>query len=241
MSRTTPSVLAPELFATAHGVKSVGAEQCHWCGTACDRSCLHDDTPPIAFHKLTSSARYYSGNWICAGCQQWRHKRHTVFFQDRTYRDCVSPQNYSWWIEETEAFALRTPDLKFYQKLLQPPLTFCLSLSDGSVPHLLHTSLVNQHVEIAADSKLRFTFNNIPQYYTVYELEEALKTTEKGKTPGVQLLIRLFGRPILKLEEALVPEVKDAVRGRPKKDFDKAVQRATQGTPLTRKVAMSGG
>lgn len=232
------SLSAPELFAKVQGSQCIGSERCHWCNSPCGRLWTHDDAPPIAFQRLQTTAKNYSGNWICKGCFFWRQTARTVFFRNGSLRDRVCPMNFSWWVDLDKAFALRPTEDEVYDLLLKPPTMFIFTLTDKTVNNCLHLSIVNQFEEVFADSKIRFTFNNIPHYYTVYELQEALNTSEQGKTPGVQLLIRLFGKPD-KYKTPVVIESPTIVqtKGRPKKDFDKMVNQYKEGTPLTKKVS----
>lgn len=83
---------------------------------------------------------------------------------------------------------------KVYEFLLKPPIRFFLSLhSTGGPRNELHCTLLNDQPIIRADTELYFTLDNVPQSYTIYELETALKQGGVGRHPGVQTLIRYLG------------------------------------------------
>ncbi len=205
-------VLASQLFATSQGSLCHGPDECHWCGAPCERLWAHDDIYPIPFVKSRSGAKRAANNWICLGCWLWRRKRVTVQFLDGTFKDTQTATGHSWWITDNDAKALnpttKSRDL-IYRTLLKPPIKFCLSLTDNETNHL-HHCVANDVCEIKADTGLAFTLNNILHYYSIYDLEEALRTESEGRDPGVRALIRFLGH--YKMD---VPEVKKK-SGRPK-------------------------
>jgi hypothetical protein len=222
---------ASELYAISQGGKCTGNEECHYCGSPCERRWLHNEPPPVPFTKKKNTARRPSSLYICSGCWFYKMERITVRFLDNTFKDRQSPQNHSWLITKHEARAIDVPchDL-VYPTLLSPPLTFSLSLrSDFTIPNLLQLQTVNHLDKIQADTPLNFTIDHTPHTYTVYELEEGLKHGADGKMPGVQALIRYLG--------AYQKQQDKRGKGRPKVDERRSEDKIDPDKVLKRLVA----
>lgn len=184
---------AADLFALSQGSVNTGDQQCHWCGSACDRTWTHDDLPPVPFMRSSPSARCPGNAWVCAGCWLWRRGSVTVNFLGGGQKDRQKAENHSWWVTEEGAWAL-APSSKeaIYQQLLRPPRRFLLALRTD-IPTLLQLSLVNDNVGLDTQTPLKFTINNIPHQFTVYELTETLIHGPEGREPGSRALLRHFG------------------------------------------------
>jgi hypothetical protein len=211
-------ISATQLYALAIGAQCAGQERCHWCNAPCNRMWFHDEPPPVIGVKRQRLARCTQSPWICVGCWLFRRKRTTVrFLRDaKTYKDGQSAERYSWWVTDKETRAVAKEDHPTLLEMLKkPPHCFALSLLEGAnqtVNHF-HLAPVNQHKEILADTRLGFTINAVVHFYTVYELEEALKKGPEGKEPGVQALFRILG--LKKPVEAEESEEEKRGRGRP--------------------------
>ena len=212
-------MLASELYAKSQLCKNSGPEMCHWCGSPCSRNYRHNEPPPSPFTKKNHLVRCPANLHICVGCFLWRRQRITINHTDGSYRDGQCPMNHSWWIAENEALAVcnsivNPHNKEVYDRLLRPPLQFSLSLVNPKTINHLQCQVVNDMVEIKADTKLSFTLDNQPLSYTVYELEQALRHGLDGKEPGVQALIRFLGpHTLTTVDVQKVAEVKPV--GRP--------------------------
>lgn len=204
-----------------------GRYLCHWCGTPCGDSWQHDDPYPNFFSKVKSNALHVASAWVCKGCWLFRRPRITVSFLEGGFKDGQCPLKHSWWITEQNALGLEKLSCmdqfkygaKMYDLLLKPPLKFVLALVDG-MENQIHRAVCNSHEEIKADTELRYTFNNVTYSYTVYDLEKGVSNGFEGHGPGVQTLVRLFGkREPLKVEEPKKEEPEEKKgRGRPVKE-----------------------
>lgn len=210
-------LLASELYATSQGHSCSGKEECHWCSAPCGRLDPHDDgLPTLAQYRPRTLAKRPGNAYVCRGCWLWRRQRTTVFFLSKGFRDGRCAMDHSWWITGEEAWAVRAPEdaRALYEHLLEPPLLFCLALADGERNHL-QQAVVNDLDEVRADTPLRFTLNGIVHEYTVYELEDALRSNDPaGRRPGVGALMRLFGG------HALPPRDERKKPGRPRQDYE---------------------
>jgi len=201
---------APYLYAVTQERYCVGErEKCHWCGNPCEAINKHDETPPpMGVRTPRSSARHPAGSYICQGCWLWRRTSVTLSYLDKkSWEDRQSPQNHGWWIQETEAHAVRLPnktraisnDIQpLYEKLTHPPTqeAFCLTMVTSGYISNLHQAKVNYTSSgYTTSSPIHFTLNNVEHTYTVYELQEALRTGKNGKEPGVRVLLETLGMP----------------------------------------------
>ena len=216
-------VLTSELFAAANGGVCMGRDECHWCSAPCPRQYLHDDPPPHTIVQNAwgrSKAKRPGNPYMCLGCYLWRKKRVTLYFVEGGFVDGKCAENYGWWITEESATIIgKDSGPTLYEKLLNPPLIFSLSILDGSnIKNLLQLCLANSVEEIKSDTPLSFTINNIPHTYTVYELEVAIHNGVEGMEPGVRELRRILGEPPdhLKASEKKAgrPKSSDAAKGR---------------------------
>ena len=222
------SLSASDLFALSQGCVNHGDQQCHWCGSACDRTWTHDDVPSVPFMRSTTTARCPGNAWVCAGCWLWRRGSVTVNFLGGGQKDRQKAGNHSWLVTEEGAWALGTDSRQAaYDILLKPPRRFLLALRTD-VPVLLQLALANDHIGLDTQTPIKFTLNNIPHTYTVYELAETLRHGPEGREPGARALLRYLG-PVRLPEPP--PEV--ARVGRPNKPV--------QDGRSTKKVIVASG
>lgn len=201
---------APYLYGVTQDREPRGErEKCHWCGNPCEAINRHDDPPPImGVRSPRSSARMPGSHYICTGCFLWRRGSVTIpFLDDKSWDDRQSPQNHSWWLQETEARAIRLPNSTrtssadipiLYNKLIHPPTqeAFCLAMVTSGYVSKLHQAKVNYTSSgFTQNSPIHFTLNNAEHTYTVYELQEAMRTGKNGKEPGVRALLDTLGPP----------------------------------------------
>src|SRR4051812_23498340 len=122
-------ITASELFALSQRVRCEGSYECHWCSSPCKSLWVHDDVMPYPFVKRLEPAKRISNPYVCLGCWLYRRKRVTVNFLDGTLKDRQSPREHSWYFTKQEAYGLiEGKSQKLYASLLNPPLTFSLSL-----------------------------------------------------------------------------------------------------------------
>jgi hypothetical protein len=211
------------LFAISQGAINKGVCECYWCGAGCSQLYRHEEPPLVlGIRRGPQGPKRPANPYICMGCWLWRRKRVTVEYLDKSMQDIQSAPNHSWFITESNAWALRVKEASFiYEKLLNPPLRFVLSfvinnpvlsgkldLPNNTSNHL-HLCEVNDFLEIKNNTPLHFTINNILHKYSTYELEEALKTNNtQGREPGVRALVEMLG------SHSLEKQVNG--RGRPK-------------------------
>lgn len=226
--QSTP-LTAPHLYALSEGVSPSGADRCYWCGTPCDRVWFKDAPPPQVGVKRTDGAKCPGNHYVCVGCWLFRRRSITVTHLDGTYRDRQCPLGHSWLITSVNARAVRLPQdgRELIQRLLDPPLRFCLSLLDGKAGHInrLHSAQVNDLPEVLADTPLLFTLNGIPLTYSVYELGEAMRNGSQGKSPGVGALVYLCGQHE---DLAPAPVVLSTPKGGRPKDIDRPDGKVTK-------------
>lgn len=212
MSNLNPHT-ASELYALSQGARCKGPAKCHWCGSPCERVWMHDDLPPLIGLKRREFARVPGEPYVCVGCWLWRRKRISVTGVGGQIRDGQAPAKHSWLVQKDKAEAvLDTDRVELYEHLLNPPLTFSLSLIDNGEDNRLQLQILNDNPEVRADTELKFTFNNIEHSYTPYELKQGLAHGPEGREPGVQTLIRFLGPPRENHEPA------PRKRGRPKEN-----------------------
>lgn len=217
---TPPMTQASELYAMTQGAVLCGPDECHWCGSPCQRLLAHDESPPLPGVRRTGGARRPGNTFVCLGCWLWRRKRITIRFLrglKGDYKDGQCPLWHSWLVTDAGAWALRPEDRpRLWEVLLKPPLRFVLGLLDEvGETSCIHLMKVNDVQEVKADTPLTFTVNNVPYVYTVYELEEAILQGPEGREPGAQALLRLLGGPPEDLRSKDEPEKRGP--GRPLK------------------------
>lgn len=204
-----------ELYAYSLGFHCEGREECYWCGCSCSQKWQHEEPPPIPFVRSTKLAKRPGNKYICAGCWLYRRKSITVFSLTNTLKDRQCLINHSWFMTEQETRVINKEDHdELFEYLLDPPYVFSLSLLSSSAKQS-HIQLVplNSFSEIHADTPLHFSYDGVTCSYTIYELEETIRTKETtGKNPGIRLLVDLLGYPLPKENE---PQKKK--RGRPPK------------------------
>jgi hypothetical protein len=208
------SILASELFALSQSSRNEGDFECHWCSSKCRNYFRHDDSPIVVGRRSTTTAKRPANAYICAGCWLWRRTSVTVDHMNGSQTDRQQAKKWPWLITSEKAMGIKSPDdfKALYEFLLAPVNTYVLALLEGDVENQLQLMEVNDIAEIRGETKMVFTLNNIPHYYSVYELESAIKHGADGKEPGVAALIRLLGEYDLEEEE-----VKKRGRGRPPK------------------------
>ncbi len=194
---------ASELFALAHSTACVGPHECHWCAAPCKALWIHDEPPVLLFSRPTgkSPARRPGNSYVCAGCLFWSRRSVTVRFLSGRFMDRKTAEDFSWLVTEDGALAVDPADpvdcVKLYEILLAPPFTFAL-LVKGDGPVALQLGVANDIGELRADTPLAFTVGNVTHSYTVYDLSQTLRNAESGgNEPGVQALVRAFGRPAI--------------------------------------------
>lgn len=223
---------ASEIYSNGMGDTCQGLDQCHWCAAPCDRMCVHDDDPIIPFVKRTLTAKKPANHWICRGCFHFRAKRTTINYLHGGYKDGKSPRTLSWWMTRSgnHVVCKNESAVNLYPLLLDPPRCFVLALlDDQTVTNNIHQAIANEPEEMKADTPLYFTLNNIPHTYTVYELREALGSSNaSGREPGVQALIRWLGKYDMPME--------------PKREVGRPIKTEPDDGKVSQGiVAMSGG
>ena len=125
------------------------------------------------------------------------------------------PMLHSWLMTDDGAWAIGDGSWPaLYAFLLKPQLRFSLSLVDAREANHLQCAIVNDLCVIEAGTELLFTINNVKFKYTVYELDQAIRYGEEGKSSGVQELFKIH-RPSMKILEPEGPVKRG--RGRPPK------------------------
>lgn len=207
---------ASELYALSQGSRCEGRWLCHWCGAKCGDRTPHDDLPEMpGTPRNKSLAKRPADPWMCNGCKLWRRGRLTItYMHGDGSMDGQEPRNHSWLITPEWASAVHpagSPDLA--ELLMKPPVCFALMLlsepildkqrprAKGAVLNQIHRAGVNDLPELKAETPIKFTLDNIPHTYTVYELEQAFVTGPDGKEPGVRALFHLFGLSVRSKEE----------------------------------------
>ena len=239
---------ASELFAISQGSVCSGDDLCHWCGSPAARDKIHDDEMSFTGSKSNNPSRaaHPSRPFVCHACWMWRRKYVTVPWLRGGYKDRRCAMDHSWWITPDGAWAI-DPTLDgqlIHDRLLKPPRQFMLAIIDTpGTKNLLHLLRANSNMEVKGDTALAFTIDCIPHNYTVYEMEQALLHGGEGKEPGVQALLRIFGKSYIAPSSsgqipAKVTGKDDGRAGRPGKE-DKAWQESNDKR-LKRTVRMSG-
>lgn len=193
------NLVASELYALSLNTKCEGPDECHWCAAPCKRLTPHDDPPPVPFVRSKSTAKRPANSYTCVGCWHFRRKNNSITFLDQSVLDKRSHSEFGWYLTERGIYSI-TPKCYplLYDILLKPPLRWSLSLLDGpGFESLLQLALCNDLEEdIRGSTELKFTINNVPHTYTIYELEELIKTKDtSGREPGAIALYRLLGEP----------------------------------------------
>lgn len=208
-----------ELLAYQNNRECKGDRECHWCGAKCPDYWTHDDPPPVPFQRTNGSKAKRPGSaWMCIGCWLYRRPKVTVRYFDQfemptkalsvkelyhyqktrpNFLDGQCLVHHSWIMTARDTWVLRpSSSEEVYKFLLKPPLLFSLSLLKGQKDNHLQLAIVNQHERIEAGTRLHYTINGIPHFFTVYELEEALLLEDAtGKDPGVRALLEFFDKP----------------------------------------------
>lgn len=206
---------AAAFLARLNGETCEGPEECHWCTSPCDRKNPHDDPYPIPFVKTLSSAKRPGNSYVCKGCMIYRRPKVTINYLNGGFKDGRCLLHQSWWMDESGIYVLGKDDYQaLYQKLLNPPHQFVLSLIEEQfkVKNNIEDSVVNFNQPVAANTKLWYTLNNVRFSFEVYELGEAVKYGVEGKMAGVRELVRYLG--------PMEYETEERKRGRPPKKDD---------------------
>lgn len=217
---SVPTQTAAGAYARSLGERCAGRDLCRNCGGRCDRSIQYNDARTREF------ARQPDSPFLCRGCSAWGRRSITIPFLGGGLLDGQSPKGFGWLITPPASWAVRpTWAIKppvaeaIYSKLLRPPPEFALLLLEGKnpPPNLIQCAALNVTEGLRADTPLRFTVNNVPQEYTVYELEQGGLYGASGRLPGVQALLRILGPipEILLSDVAREPEKEKRERGRP--------------------------
>lgn len=226
----------PELYASIEGRICQGTQRCHWCGAGCSQTYLHNEPPPVIGAPKLNVAKIPSSPYICHGCWLFRRGSITITFPDESRKDRCKPLEYGWFLTPGQALGIKPhdtldeeglyPSKKLYEILLNPPPKFSLSIIDKGTTLYPQLTPVNDFKEIAKDTTLLFSLNNIQHNYTVYELEEALREPHivqwiEGKpnwsdpknspSAGVRALLKRLGEWRVEAK----PERLEGHRGRP--------------------------
>jgi hypothetical protein len=192
-------MLASELYALSQGSICAGSFECHWCSSPCTADHIHDDLPThIPFVRSPHPSKRPGNPYICQGCWLYRRTRLTVNYLSGEWLDRQKPFDHSWLITKTNAWGIRPDDYpELFRFLLKPQCSFVLSLRtpDYQFHNYLQLALCNDIAEITANTTLYFTVNNSANSYTIYELEEAIRNDEEGKSPGVRTLLAMHRPP----------------------------------------------
>lgn len=236
-----PTLTAAMLYALSQGRECKGKWFCHWCGSPCDNSQIHDDPPPIPFARSYSTAKRPAEPYICIGCWLWRQKSMTISYIGGGIQDGQCPKDHSWLITDKVALALRSGKEKekdfeeLWRFLIAPAKRFTIMLRDpkDKIDSLIQLAIANNPGGILADTKLHYTLNGIPHFYSVYELIESLKNRNGHSSPGITALWNFLGNPPEDVRQ-LYParRVENKGRGRPPVDEDKleAIQTVVVGS-----------
>jgi len=217
MSTNGHALTASDLYALSQSRKNEGDQLCHWCRSKCNRNRQHDDPYPVPFCRTRTTALNPNSLYVCDGCDLWRRTRCTVWFLRGIFADRQAILKHSWWCDGTDALAILPDDYpKLWERLLNPPRRFFLSLVTAGKDNLLQLCAANDLTEIKATTPLLYTLDGIRHTYTVYELEEAAQRGDgDGLEPGCRVLYDL-----LDPKSFLVKKERPAidVGGRPKKE-----------------------
>jgi hypothetical protein len=207
-----------DLFARVQAGENFGPEVCHWCGSPCTRTIVHDDPYPIPFQKRTTFAKCRNSIYVCTGCWSYRWKKVTVKYLTGGWKDGSTLSAHSWLMTRQGVWALKTVEVQLesiYTWLLAPPPEFSLSLLENAKENMIQAASLNFLSEVKGDTPLKVTVDNSEQTYTVYDLEYALKEGT-APTPGVASLLRVIGNwNGMKREEGWRPVGVTDLGGRP--------------------------
>lgn len=193
---TFKPLIASDIYSQLVYAPNTGTLNCHWCGGFCERMWFHNEPPAIPFVRNPSRAKHPGNPYICRGCYNFQKRSITVKFFDGSLKDHQAPDTHSWWMDKNRATPIRVgiDNHDIYKLILKPPNQFVLSfLTQPTITNHLHCMEANDLLEIKVGTRLQFTIDNVLYYYSIYELEEALKNESVGKEPGVQALIRILG------------------------------------------------
>lgn len=183
---------APDLFALAMGVPNRGDHACYWCGSAAEKDSRHKYPAPMIGQPPLQHVKFPRSPFICRGCARFRKPSVTIFDLAGGFKDGQQYENHSLWMTRMGcAMVAPTQRRMVYDLLLNPPLTFALSLLTGATKEKtrLQGLFVNDHAEIKADTPLYFSIDNMRVGYTVYDLQNALKLGAEGLEPGIRMLV----------------------------------------------------
>lgn len=184
-------------------------DRCHYCAAPCDRSHIHEDYQP-PFQKVAIRA-VPNSPWECEGC--WLFHRTRVMATSVSWKKGEDRHFYhlvkqNWWItEEAKIIVLDDPRDRAAMRdlLMKPPKLFMMMLLREKTECELHLGIVNHHQEVQLDTKLGFTLDGVPHYYTVYELESAVRNGSEGTKGGTRLLAEMFAPwslpPLVEVDE----------------------------------------
>ncbi len=203
---------ASEIFARIHNLKQEGSFECYWCGAKCTDEHIHDGhKATIGNRRPITTALRPGSPYMCNSCWWFRSTGKWVVDLNGKVIDYQAYRDHSWFLTLSKGEVIQLPDNKpeLLKILLKPPHEFILSFNTEEVKPELHLMEVNEFDEIKANDELKFTVDNKPLTYTVYELEESLKHGPEGKAPGVRWLWEALKLRVKKRKGG------EKVRGRP--------------------------
>lgn len=216
-----------QFFAQTLGKTCAGKHECRWCAAPCTDQYHQYMWPEIIVPRsganqpapIKECCKRPANHYVCQGCYLYRRQRVTLAYLDGQQLDRQAARHHSWLITRYGLTIIRPElDLNLKNFLLKPPHEFALSLID-KVPNQIQLAVLNQFKEIKAETPIQFTMNGTLMSYSVYELQEALKSGDQGKEPGVRLLLKWIGGKEPKKEE------EPRGRGRPPVDDSKSIKR----------------
>src|SRR3954469_3615024 len=113
---------ASDLYALSQSLANTGSEECHWCGSRCERKWPHDDDPPIPFQRSVSTARRPANAWVCNGCRNYREPRRTVWYLSGGFSDRKSLCDFSWLLTPDGIQVIEQDLLRLLYPVLLSPL-----------------------------------------------------------------------------------------------------------------------
>jgi hypothetical protein len=238
---------APELYAISQSDRCAESSRhrCYWCGGNASSNLPHKEPRPAPFQR--STLRFVacpSEVYQCRGCWLFRRGHVTIPFlssRNEDWKDARCPLDYSWLITPHSARAIRlTEDAGLlYETLLEPPLTFALSIISEERRNPVQMAPVNDIQELLTGTVLAFAVDGIVMSYSPHELERVLSTNDvNGLMPGTARLYSILGPYQLTVEKQERRAIKES--GRPKETVMPAKNQAEKVLKRRQEPVMSG-